>query len=120
MNDLHATYRLQLSPDLTLRDALALVPYFEALGVSHLYLSPVLQARAGSMHGYDVVARGRVSRELGGERALRELGAAGLGLILDVVPNHMATSEEENEFWSDPELREQYFDLDPDTGVHRR
>src|SRR5580765_8112853 len=120
MNELRATYRLQLSPDLTLRDALGLVPYLKELGVSHLYLSPVLQARSGSMHGYDVVDPSRVSRELGGERALRALCTAGLGVILDVVPNHMATSDEENEFWSDPELREKYFDLDPHTGVHRR
>jgi (1->4)-alpha-D-glucan 1-alpha-D-glucosylmutase len=121
---LRATYRLQLSPDLTLKDAIGLVPYLEELGVSHLYLSPVLQARAGSMHGYDVVDPSRVSRELGGERALRALCSAGLskglGIILDVVPNHMATSEDENEFWRDPELRAKYFDVDPHTGAHRR
>ena len=119
MIELRATYRLQLSPDLTLTEARALVPYLEELGVSHLYLSPVLQARAGSMHGYDVVDPRRVSRELGGERALRALCTAGLGVVLDIVPNHMATSDE-NEFWRDPELREKYFDVDPDTGAHRR
>jgi (1->4)-alpha-D-glucan 1-alpha-D-glucosylmutase len=118
--ELRATYRLQLSPDLTLTDARRLVPYLEELGVSHLYLSPVLQARAGSMHGYDVVDPRRVSRELGGERALRALCTAGLGIVLDIVPNHMATSVDENEFWRDPELRAKYFDLDPHTGAHRR
>ena len=120
MAELRATYRLQLTPDFKFRDALELVPYFESLGVSHLYLSPVLQASSGSLHGYDVVDPTRVSRELGGERALRELCNAGLGIVLDVVPNHMATSPGENEFWSDPELREKYFDIDPDTGAHRR
>jgi (1->4)-alpha-D-glucan 1-alpha-D-glucosylmutase len=120
VTELRGTYRLQLSPDLTLRQARELVPYLQELGVSHLYLSPVLQARSGSMHGYDVVDPTRVSRELGGERALRALCAAGLGVILDIVPNHMATSEEENEFWNDPQLREQYFDVDRHTGDHRR
>jgi (1->4)-alpha-D-glucan 1-alpha-D-glucosylmutase len=117
---LHATYRLQLGPDLTLADARGLVPYLERLGVSHLYLSPVLQARSGSTHGYDVVDPRRVSAELGGEDELRALCSAGLGVILDVVPNHMATDEEENEFWRHPELRERFFDLDPHTGRHRR
>jgi (1->4)-alpha-D-glucan 1-alpha-D-glucosylmutase len=117
---LRATYRLQLSSELTLADARGLVPYLEELGISHLYLSPVLQARAGSTHGYDVVDPRRVSAELGGERKLHSLCGAGLHVLLDVVPNHMATSEEENEFWREPGLREKYFDLDPHTGVHRR
>ena len=74
------------------------LPYLRDLGVSHLYLSPVLQARRESTHGYDVVDPTRISAELGGEEELRALcratGEAGLGTILDVVPNHMATSEE--------------------------
>jgi (1->4)-alpha-D-glucan 1-alpha-D-glucosylmutase len=94
------------------------------LGVSHLYLSPVLQARAGSTHGYDGVDPSRISRELGGEPAFRALcegaHAAGLGVLLDVVPNHLAPSEEENELWREPSLRERFFDLDPATGGHRR
>jgi (1->4)-alpha-D-glucan 1-alpha-D-glucosylmutase len=114
-----ATYRLQLGPSLTFARARALVPYLRELGVSHLYLSPVLQARSGSTHGYDVVDPGRVSRELGGEGELRELCSAGLDVVLDVVPNHMATSEE-NEFWRDPELRRRCFDVDEATGLHRR
>jgi (1->4)-alpha-D-glucan 1-alpha-D-glucosylmutase len=89
-----STYRLQLGPDLTLDDAADLVPYLDSLGVSHLYLSPVLRAAPGSTHGYDVVDHDEVAPELGGEDALRRLAevahAAGLGLVLDIVPNHMA------------------------------
>jgi (1->4)-alpha-D-glucan 1-alpha-D-glucosylmutase len=114
-----ATYRLQLGPSLSFARARALVPYLRELGVSHVYLSPVLQARRGSMHGYDVVDPGRVSRQLGGERELRALCSAGLGVVLDVVPNHMATAEE-NEFWRDPDLRRRWFDVDEATGLHRR
>src|SRR5205823_14058653 len=93
-----ATYRLQLGPHLGFRAAQELVPYLRVLGVSHLYLSSCLQARAGSTHGYDVVDPRRVSEELGGEKELRALSSAGLGVILDLVPNHMAVSEE-NPFW---------------------
>src|SRR5213083_1292381 len=114
-----ATYRLQLGPSLTFAGARALVPYLRELGISLLYLSPVLQARTGSTHGYDVVDPGRVSRELGGEHELRALCTAGLGVIVDVVPNHMAVAEE-NEFWRDPELRRRCFDVDEATGLHRR
>jgi (1->4)-alpha-D-glucan 1-alpha-D-glucosylmutase len=115
-----ATYRLQLTRGLGFAAARALVPYLRALGVSHLYLSPVLQARRGSAHGYDVVDPGRVSEGLGGEAGLRELRRAGLGVILDVVPNHMAASDEENELWRDPVSRRRVFDLDETTGRHRR
>ena len=100
------------------------LPYVRDLGVSHLYLSPVMQARTGSTHGYDVVDPTRVSDDLGGEEGLRELCAAagvrGLGVVLDVVPNHMAASEEENRFWRDPELRARFFDWDPQSGWYRR
>ncbi|MEV7772005.1 malto-oligosyltrehalose synthase [Kitasatospora sp. NPDC086791] len=89
-----ASYRLQLQPGFTLRDATAAVPYLAALGVSHLHLSPLLEAVPGSTHGYDTVDHTRVSEQLGGEAALRALAAAahphGLRLIADVVPNHMA------------------------------
>jgi (1->4)-alpha-D-glucan 1-alpha-D-glucosylmutase len=115
-----ATYRLQLTPELGFAAARALVPYLQELGVSHLYLSPVLQARHGSTHGYDVADPGRVSEDLGGEEGLRALCEAGLDVILDVVPNHMAASEEENPFWRDPDLRRRFFDLDEETGRHRR
>ena len=117
--DLRATYRLQVGPDLDFEDARALVPYLRDLGVSHLYLSPCFQARPGSAHGYDVIDPTRISAELGGEEGLRALADSGLGLILDVVPNHMAAGDE-NRFWRDPRLRERFFDLDPATGRHRR
>src|SRR5271167_3893981 len=89
-----ATYRLQLHKGFTFADAGKRVPYFSRLGISHLYLSPILKARAGSAHGYDVVDHGMVSPELGGMPGLLGLAArcraAGLGMILDIVPNHMA------------------------------
>jgi (1->4)-alpha-D-glucan 1-alpha-D-glucosylmutase len=89
-----ATYRLQLQPAFTFADAEAVVPRLAGLGVSHLHLSPVLQAVPGSTHGYDVVDHSRVREELGGEEGLRSLARAarehGMGLVLDIVPNHMA------------------------------
>src|ERR1700689_3963501 len=92
--ELRATYRLQLGPGMGFAQARALVPYLRELGISHLYLSPSLQARSGSSHGYDVVDPTRLSEELGGEREFRELAAAGLGVILDIVPNHMGIGDE--------------------------
>ncbi|WP_405487691.1 malto-oligosyltrehalose synthase [Streptomyces sp. NBC_00096] len=89
-----STYRLQLRPEFTFDRARAAVPYLASLGVSHLHLSPVLEAVPGSAHGYDVTDHTRVREELGGERGLRALAAAarahGLALVLDIVPNHMA------------------------------
>ncbi|HEU0335228.1 MAG TPA: malto-oligosyltrehalose synthase [Gaiellaceae bacterium] len=120
MNDFVCTYRLQLGPGLGFREARALVPYLRELGVSHLYLSPALEARPGSTHGYDVVDPTSVSSALGGEDELRALAGAGLGIVLDVVPNHMAADEEHNPFWRDPLWRAKFFDLDWRTGAHRR
>ncbi len=121
--ELRATYRLQLTPDFGFREAAQLIPYLRDLGISHLYLSPSLQAREGSTHGYDVVDPTRLSESLGGEAGFRELATqahgAGLGLVLDVVPNHMA-ADDANRFWADPELRERFFDVDPVSGRHRR
>jgi len=114
------TYRLQLGPGLGFREARKLVPYLQELGVSHLYLSPVLAARPGSTHGYDVVDPTRVSDDLGGEDELRALASSGLGVLLDVVPNHMAADPEHNPFWRDPLWRAKFFDLDWRTGSHRR
>ncbi len=119
MAELRATYRLQLGPDLGFREARRLVPYLRDLGVSHLYLSPSLQARSGSTHGYDVVDPTRVSEDLGGEEEFRRLCSAGLGVVLDIVPNHMAATDE-NPFWRDPLWRAKFFDLDWRTGAHRR
>src|SRR4051794_2515791 len=97
-----ATYRLQLSAEFTLRDALARVQYLHALGISHIYCSPVLTARCGSTHGYDVADPSLVSEELGGEDALVALAEAvharGMGIILDIVPNHMGIGVE-NPYW---------------------
>jgi (1->4)-alpha-D-glucan 1-alpha-D-glucosylmutase len=117
--ELRATYRLQLGPGLGFREARELVPYLRDLGVSHLYLSPSLQARSGSTHGYDVVDPTRISEDLGGEEEFRALCTAGLGVVLDIVPNHMATGDE-NPFWRDPLWRAKFFDLDWRTGLHRR
>lgn len=95
-----ATYRLQLQPDFPFPAAEKAVPYLAALGVSHLHLSPVLEAVPGSSHGYDVVDHSRVRKELGGEEGLRSLAATarehGLGLVLDIVPNHMAAVPRHN------------------------
>jgi (1->4)-alpha-D-glucan 1-alpha-D-glucosylmutase len=112
---LRCLYRLQLGPDLDFAAARELVPYLRELGVTHLYLSPSLQARAGSTHGYDVVDPTSISEELGGEDAFRELASAGLGVVLDIVPNHMGTGEE-NRWWPDPAI----FDINEQTGFYRR
>ena len=102
---LRATQRLQFHTGFTLDDARLQVPYFARMGISHLYASPLLTARDGSMHGYDVVDPTRVSPALGGEAALRrlvaELRAHDMGLILDVVSNHMAVGGADNPWWLD-------------------
>ncbi|MEX5595250.1 malto-oligosyltrehalose synthase [Pseudomonas orientalis] len=102
---LRATQRLQFHKGFTLDDAVPLVPYFARLGISHLYASPLLKARAGSMHGYDVVDPTCVNPELGGEAALQRLVAAlrehDMGLILDIVSNHMAVGGADNPWWLD-------------------
>jgi (1->4)-alpha-D-glucan 1-alpha-D-glucosylmutase len=116
---LHATYRLQLTPEFGFARARQLVPYLRDLGVTHLYLSPSLQAREGSTHGYDVVDPRHISFALGGEPEFRTLAAGELGVILDIVPNHMAAVDE-NPFWRDLELRKMFFDVDLKTGFHRR
>ncbi|TMD59792.1 MAG: malto-oligosyltrehalose synthase [Chloroflexi bacterium] len=99
-----ATYRVQ-PHGLGFKAIAALVPYFADLGVSHLYLAPILQARKGSTHGYDVVDHSRIDESLGGESAWRELVAAckrrGLAILLDVVPNHMAIDDPANRWWWD-------------------
>ncbi len=114
------TYRLQLQPHLDFRRARELVPYLRELGVSHLYLSPSMQARSGSTHGYDVVDPTHLSEDLGGEEEFGALCDAGLGVVLDIVPNHMAASDDENPFWRDPLRRAKFFDVDWRTGVARR
>jgi (1->4)-alpha-D-glucan 1-alpha-D-glucosylmutase len=118
-----ATYRLQLHAGFDFAAAAALLPYLAELGFSHLYSSPILQAAPGSTHGYNVVDPGRISEELGGEAAFRALVAAlraeGMGLILDIVPNHMAITRE-NPWWEDvlengrASRYARYFDVDWD------
>ncbi|HEV7507288.1 MAG TPA: malto-oligosyltrehalose synthase [Thermoanaerobaculia bacterium] len=121
---LRATYRVQLRPDFGFDEAAALADYLSELGVSHLYSSPYLQAARGSTHGYDIVDPTRVNGELGGEEGhallCRRLGEAGLGQVLDIVPNHMAITERGNVWWWDvlengPSSRfAAYFDVDWD------
>ncbi|MFL5281745.1 MAG: malto-oligosyltrehalose synthase [Rhodopila sp.] len=121
-----ATMRLQLHKGFTFDDAAALIPYIVDLDISHVYSSPILTARAGSIHGYDVVDPTAVNPELGGEPGLRRfvaaLRAAGLGLIVDIVPNHMAVGGSDNPWWLEL-LRHgrasryaDFFDIDWDCG----
>ncbi len=99
-----ATLRIQFHEGFTFDDATALVPYFARLGISHLYSSPILKARPGSTHGYDCVDVGLVNPELGGEDALRRMSdalhTAGMGLVVDIVPNHMGIGAD-NAWWRD-------------------
>jgi (1->4)-alpha-D-glucan 1-alpha-D-glucosylmutase len=100
-----ATYRLQFNKNFTFRDATALVDYLDALGITDIYASPILAARPGSMHGYDVVDHSRLNPELGTESDLDALAAAlksrDMGMVLDVVPNHMCIATSENHWWND-------------------
>jgi len=117
-----ATYRLQLNREFTFDHARNIVPYLARLGVSHAYCSPILRARAGSMHGYDIVAHDEVNPELGGregfERFTATLRAHGMGVILDIVPNHMGVLGADNTWWMDvlengpASAYAQYFDID--------
>jgi (1->4)-alpha-D-glucan 1-alpha-D-glucosylmutase len=130
---LSSTARLQFHKDFPIPSATALIPYFARLGISHLYASPLLRARAGSTHGYDVVDPTIINPELGGEPALRELvttlRAHDMGLILDIVPNHMGVGGAENAWWLDvlewgrASPYAEFFDIDwdpPDTSLRGR
>jgi (1->4)-alpha-D-glucan 1-alpha-D-glucosylmutase len=100
-----ATYRLQLTAGFGFAEAAKLVPYLNALGITHLYAAPFLKSRAGSTHGYDVVDHNAVDPELGGEAGLEQLHRAlvefDMGLILDFVPNHMGVHYADNPWWLD-------------------
>src|SRR3982074_174115 len=100
-----ATYRLQFTPSFGFGDAAGAVPYLKSLGISHLYASPFLQARAGSSHGYDVVDHNALNPELGGgagfHRMAAALAQADMGLIRDFVPNHMGVNYADNAWWLD-------------------
>jgi len=105
MTALRSTARLQFHRGFTFDDAAALVDYFAALGISHLYASPITTAQPGSTHGYDTVDYARVNPELGGEAALSQLVAKlrdhGMGLVVDIVPNHMGVGGAHNAWWLD-------------------
>jgi (1->4)-alpha-D-glucan 1-alpha-D-glucosylmutase len=117
-----ATYRIQLHPGFGFYDAAGIAQYIADLGVTHFYASPYLQAARGSTHGYDVVDHSQVNAELGGaaahERHCQALEAAGLGQVLDIVPNHMAITGRENAWWWDvlengpSSVYASYFDVD--------
>ncbi|HEX8355708.1 MAG TPA: alpha-amylase family glycosyl hydrolase, partial [Pyrinomonadaceae bacterium] len=117
-----STYRLQLNREFTFEQARALVDYFAELGVTDYYSSPVLKARPGSMHGYDIVDHTEVNPEAGGEARLTELlqtlRERGMGFLVDVVPNHMSIVTAENGWWQDvlengpSSSFARYFDID--------
>ncbi|MBV9439038.1 MAG: malto-oligosyltrehalose synthase, partial [Candidatus Eremiobacteraeota bacterium] len=117
-----ATYRLQFHAGFRFADATALVPYLARLGVSHVYASPYLKARAGSLHGYDIVDHSALNPEIGTEedfeRFVAALRAHGMGHVLDFVPNHMGVGGDDNQWWLDlltwgPDSHyADYFDVD--------
>ena len=100
-----ATYRLQLNREFTFAQATAIVPYLSALGISHCYISPCLKARSGSTHGYDIVDHNSLNPEIGSPADFDGFVAAlheqGMGLILDIVPNHMGVMGNDNAWWLD-------------------
>jgi len=100
-----STYRLQLNRGFSLRKAIECAGYLSELGITHLYTSPLSAARPGSLHGYDVVDYSRVNPEIGGEgvlrRLVRGLRRRKMGVLLDIVPNHMCVASPENRWWSD-------------------
>ncbi|HXR17717.1 MAG TPA: malto-oligosyltrehalose synthase [Terriglobales bacterium] len=117
-----ATYRLQLNRDFTFAQATAIVPYLSALGISHCYVSPCLKARVGSMHGYDIVDHNSLNPEIGSpedfDRFVTALHEHGMGLILDIVPNHMGVMGSDNAWWLDvlengeSSIYARFFDID--------
>src|SRR5437762_7289669 len=119
-----ATYRVQLHRDFNFRAACAIVPYLAQLGVSHLYTSPFLKARPGSLHGYDIVDHDSLNPEIGTaddfEALVQALKRHGMALMIDVVPNHMGVFQADNHWWLDvlengPASRyADYFDIDWD------
>ncbi len=123
-----ATYRFQLNKDFPFAKAQELIPFLKTLGISDLYASPVFVARPGSTHGYDVVDPSRANPELGGDEGFDRMAAAlrdaGMGLVLDIVPNHMAASSE-NAWWTDvlesgpSSAYAAFFDVEWDTAWER-
>ena len=117
-----ATYRLQFNQEFGFRDAAALADYLRDLGISDLYASPLLEPRQGSTHGYDIANPARLNPVLGGDEAFQALCGAlnerGMGLMLDIVPNHMGVNEQTNLWWLDvlengpSSAYAHYFDID--------
>jgi (1->4)-alpha-D-glucan 1-alpha-D-glucosylmutase len=117
-----STYRLQLNREFTFNDAAAIVPYLADLGISHCYISPCLKARSGSMHGYDIVDHNSFNPEIGTAEEFDDFVAKlhhhGMGLILDIVPNHMAVMGSDNAWWLDvlengqASIYANFFDID--------
>jgi (1->4)-alpha-D-glucan 1-alpha-D-glucosylmutase len=117
-----STYRLQFNHRFTFRDAADVVPYLAELGVSDLYASPYLQARPGSLHGYDITDHNRLNPEIGTpEEHTRMTGLLrehGMGHLLDIVPNHMGVAAGANPWWNDvlengpSSPHAAYFDID--------
>ena len=100
-----STYRLQFNADFRFQDAQRIIGYLHALGVSHIYSSPVLQARAGSRHGYDITDHNALNPEIGSpedfDRFVSSLHQHDMGLIVDIVPNHMGIMGSDNAWWLD-------------------
>ena len=100
-----STYRLQFNSGFHFEDAQKLIPYLQKLGISHLYSSPILKARAGSQHGYDIIDHNEVNPEIGSKEEFRglvnRLKSEGMGLLLDIVPNHMGAAYGNNPWWQD-------------------
>ena len=100
-----STYRLQFNKSFRFEDARRLVPYLHSLGISHCYASPILKARAGSQHGYDIIDHNQLNPEVGTEQEFRQLVAElkdrGMGLLVDTVPNHMGVGHGDNPWWQD-------------------
>jgi (1->4)-alpha-D-glucan 1-alpha-D-glucosylmutase len=117
-----ATYRLQFNRNFTFAQATELVPYLASLGISHVYASPYLRARPGSMHGYDIIDHNKLNTEIGTpeefERFVNALHEHGMGQILDIVPNHMGVMGADNAWWLDvlengeASNYAQFFDID--------
>ena len=100
-----ATYRLQLNPHFTFRDAVQIIPYLSSLGISHCYASPYLRARSGSLHGYDIIDHNSLNPDIGTtedyEFFVAELHRHGMRQVLDIVPNHMGVMGADNAWWLD-------------------
>lgn len=117
-----ATYRLQFNQDFTFADASRIIAYLHQLGISHVYASPLLKARAGSPHGYDIVDHNALNAEIGDEKAftayIETLRRYGMGQIIDIVANHMGVGGDDNEWWLDvlengeASVYAPYFDID--------